>query len=46
MGRGLPGLVLPEGGGGTLIISHIHRLGLFFWVKKSEFQYFGGFTEK
>ena len=28
------------GGGGTLIFSHIHRLGLFFGVQNSEFQYF------
>ena len=34
------------GGGGTLIFSHIHRLGLFFGVRKSEFQYFVGFLEK
>ena len=28
------------GGGGTLVFSHIHRLGLFFGVQNSEFQYF------
>ena len=33
-------------GGGTLIFSHIHRLGLFFGVQNSEFQYFWGFSEK
>ena len=34
------------GGRGTLIFSHIRRLGPFFWVKNSEFQYFLGFSEK
>ena len=29
---------LPGGGGGILIFSHIHRLGLFFAVQNSEFQ--------
>ena len=36
----------PQGGGGgqgTLIFSHIRRLGLFFGVQNSEFQYFWGF---
>ena len=33
------------GGGGTLIFSHIRRLGLFFWVQNSEFQYFWGFQK-
>ena len=33
-------------GGCTLIFSHIRRLGLFFWVQNSEFQYFWGFSEK
>ena len=32
------------GGGGTLIFSHIRRLGPFFGFKK--FQYFFGFSEK
>ena len=32
------------GGGGTLILSH--RLGPFFGVQNSEFQYFLGFSEK
>ena len=32
--------------GGTLIFSHIRRLGLFFWVQNSDFQYFFGFSEK
>ena len=32
--------------GGTLIFSHIRRLGPFFWVQNSEFQYFWGFSEK
>ena len=32
--------------GGTLIFSHIHRLGLFFGVQNSEFQHFwGGFRK-
>ena len=31
------------GGGGTLIFSHIRRLGPFFWVQSFEFQYFWGF---
>ena len=37
----------PGGGGGegTLIFSHIRRLGLFFWVQNSEFQYFLGFQK-
>ena len=34
------------GGGVTLIFSHIRRLGPFFWVQNSEFQYFLGFSEK
>ena len=34
------------GGGGTLIFSHIRRLGPFFGVQNSEFQYFFGFSEK
>ena len=34
------------GGGGTLIFSHIRRLGPFFWIQNSEFQYFLGFSEK
>ena len=36
----------PGGGGGrggTLIFSHIRRLGPFFWVQNSEFQCFLGF---
>ena len=35
------GTFIPEGGGGggTLIFSHIRRLGLFFGVQNSEFQY-------
>ena len=39
----------PGGGGGggcTLIFSHIRRLGLFWGVQNSEFQYFLGFSEK
>ena len=35
-----------RGGGGTLIFSHISRLGLFFGVQNSEFQYLLGFSEK
>ena len=35
-----------QGGGVTLIISYIRRLGLFFGVQNSEFQYFFGFSEK
>ena len=31
---------------GTLIFSHIRRLGPFFWVQNSEFQYFLEFSEK
>ena len=34
------------GGGGTLIFSHIRRLGPFFGVQNSEFQYFFWFSEK
>ena len=33
-------------GGGTLIFSHIRRLGLFFGVQNSEFQYFWGFQNE
>ena len=42
------GWIEPQGrrGGGTLIFSHIRRLGPFFWVHNSEFQYFLGFSEK
>ena len=32
--------------GGTLIFSHIRRLGPFFGVQNSEFQYFWGVLEK
>ena len=39
-------LRVPGGGGGTGIFSHIRRLGPFFWVQNSEFQYFFGFSEK
>ena len=35
-----------KGWGGTLIFSHICRLGLFLGVQNSEFQYFLGFSEK
>ena len=36
----------PGGGGGcSLIFSHIRRLGLFFGVQNSEFQYFWGFQK-
>ena len=41
----MPGRLSP-GGGGTLISSHIRRLGLFLWGQNSEFQYFWGFSEK
>ena len=42
-----PNLIPGGGGGGTLIFSHIRRLGPFFWaVQSSEFQYFWGFSEK
>ena len=34
------------GGGCTLIFSHIRRLGPFFGVQNSKFQYFLGFSEK
>ena len=35
--------IVPGGrGGGTLIFSHIRRLGPFFGVQNSEFQYFLG----
>ena len=34
------------GGGGYSDISHIRRLGPFFWVQNSVFQYFFGFSEK
>ena len=32
-------------GGGTLIFSHIRRLGLFFWFKILNFNIFGGFEK-
>ena len=32
-------------GGGTLILSHLRRLGLYFGVQNSEFQYFWGFQK-
>ena len=35
--------LLPRGG--TLVFSHIRRLGLFFGVQNSEFQYFWGFQK-
>ena len=41
-----PGIIPRGGGGGTLIFSHIRRLGLFFGVQNSEFKYFWGFSEK
>ena len=34
------------GGGGTLIFSHIRRLGLFFWVQILNFNIFFEFSEK
>ena len=37
-------MVEPQGGG-TLIFSHICRLGLFFLVQNSEFQFFWGFQK-
>ena len=39
-------ITLVQGEGGTLIFSHIRRLGLFFGVQNSEFQYFLGVSEK
>ena len=36
----------PDPRRGTLIFSHIRRLGPLFWVQNSEFQYFFGFSEK
>ena len=38
-------MVEPQGRGGTLIFSHIRRLGLFFLVQNSEFQFFWGFQK-
>ena len=35
-----------SGGGGTLIFSHIRRLGPIFGVQNSEFQYFYGVFRK
>ena len=35
----------PQGGGGTLIFSYIHRLSPFFWVQNFEFRYFFGFQK-
>ena len=34
-----------KGGGGTLIFSHIRRLGLFFGFKTLNFNIFGGFQK-
>ena len=34
------------GGGSTLILSYIPRLGPFFGVQNFKFQYFGGFFQK
>ena len=36
---------VPGGGGGTLKISYIRRLGSFFGVQNFNFQYFLGFSE-
>ena len=33
------------GGGGTLIFSHIHRLGTFFGFKILNFNIYGGFQK-
>ena len=35
----------PRGGGGTLIVSYIRRLGSFFWVQILNFNIFGGFQK-
>ena len=35
----------PQGGGGTLIFSHLRKLGLFLGGQSSEFQYFLGFQK-
>ena len=45
-GVGLWGTRGTPRGGGTLIFSHIRRLGPFFLVQNSEFRYFFGFSEK
>ena len=37
--------VQPSGGGGTLIFSHIRRLGLFFGFKILNFNIFWGFQK-
>ena len=37
-------MCMPQGG--TLIFLRIHRLGPFFGVQNSEFQFFLGFSEK
>ena len=39
-------ILLSHGGGGTLIFSHIRRLGLFFWVQILNFNIFFEFSEK
>ena len=39
-------ILKPQGGGGTLIFSYIHRLGLFMGVQNFEFQYFWGGFQK
>ena len=36
---------VPWGGGGTLILSYIRRLGSIFWVQYFEFQYSWGFQK-
>ena len=38
-------MVEPQGGGGTLIFSHIRTLGLFFWFKILNFNIFGVFRK-
>ena len=39
------GHLLGKGGGGTLIFSHIRRLGLFWGFKILNFNIFGGFQK-
>ena len=40
------GLTSNSQGGGTLRVSYLRRLRLFFWVQNFQFQYILGFSEK
>ena len=44
-GPGVEGLCVWGGGGSTLIVPYIRRLGPPSWVQNFEFQYFCGFQK-